>query len=737
MMKSRVETLRDWAMQTRPLKNGSVQPPIAARGSSGVSPITLRAQAIAEMYQRRPVVIQDGELIVGGNPREYIGDGASPKIFGRQNWSSGTVWEQPEQIETFFSEGMLSWAGNHKTLDYDTVFDMGLAGIRSQISTRIKEIKSLAGQDIRGLQFLEALDMVAVGFLEFTKRHAEEAKSLVENLELAQTGTREIGRGSQAARRRWELLEIARICRKIPAQPPESFWEACQCAWFAFLLVPDAPGRLDQYLYPFYKRGIASDEISRDFAKELPSCLWINYFEYVGVEGGVSAHNHLTLAGLTPEGENGVNEVTHLCLEVIEELKLNRPQVGFRWNSKTPRSALEHAVQILRAQTGNPDFCNDDVIVPALERIGVSTVDARNFSLSGCHEVIVTGMSQMGSVEGFVNMSKIVRMALGLEPGLYPPPDMSSIDSFEAFWTHVEGAMKVVSQAAHKASVCRDRQSAKAFDKDLEVSLVTRDCIKNGSGYAEGGARYNFCNWNVIGIANLADSVSAIKSMVFEKHAISLADLRDVLDSNWRDQRQLRTRIMNQSPRYGNDNSVADSLVIRIIDSFRTSLEEYSPYRGGKYILGTTAGGENMHMEFGRITGATPDGRLDGDPLADSVGPAQGRDTNGITAMLNSAAKLPHITLPTATTLNARLDGKLLKGAEGVAKIASLIDGHFTAGGQQLQFNFYDRELLVDAKKHPESYSGLMVRVAGYSAPFVSLWGDLQDEIITRTEHSI
>ena len=393
-------------------------------------------------------------------------------------------------------------------------------------------------------------------------------------------------------------------------------------------------------------------------------------------------------------------------------------------------------MKVLQADTGNPDFCNDEVIVPALERIGVDAVDARNFSLSGCHEIIVTGMAQMGSVEGFVNMAKIARMALGLEPELCPTGDIAGIDSFDALWQRVEGAMKVVAERAHTASVCRDREGAESPEKSLEVSLVTRDCIDNAADYAQGGARYNFCNWNVIGTANLADSLAAIRALVFDDGIATLEDIRDALNTDWRNHRELRTRIMSRTPRFGNDDNGPDGMACRVIESLSHIFRGFTPYRGGSYILGTTAGGENMHMEFGRVTGATPDGRFAGDPLADSIGPAQGRDKRGITAVLNSVAKLPHHLLPTATTLNLKLDRRVLMDDGGVEKIASLIRGHFTSGGQQMQFNFYDREMLLDAKQHPDHYEGLMVRVAGYCAPFVSLWDDLQDEIIARTAHS-
>ena len=400
-----------------------------------------------------------------------------------------------------------------------------------------------------------------------------------------------------------------------------------------------------------------------------------------------------------------------------------------------------------------PDLCNDEQIVPALMHVGVKPEDARDFSLSGCHEVIVTGRAQMGSVEGFVNMPKVLRLVLGLEPGLRRNGDLSGITDFETLWDHLTEAMDFVAEATHEASIHRDRLAAGVMDGDSESanaalaswavtqgllgSLVTRDCIETGRGYFQGGARYNFCNWDVVGVANLADSLVAIRRLVFEERSVTLEDLVRVLTDNWEGHETFRRRILGELPHFGNDIDEVDEEAGRIIEAFSDIMKRRTPFRGGEYILGTLAGGENMHIEFGRVTGATPDGRRAGEPFADSIGAAQGRDRKGVTGLLNSVAKLPHRLLPTAVSLNVKLDPKLLATEEGIEKVAALIQAHFSSGGQQFQFNLVNREMLLEAKRNPEEHSDLMVRVAGYSAPFVSLWDDLQDEIIARTEHEL
>lgn len=687
-------------------------------------PAVLReAKALAHYYRRQALVINDGELIVGTRPGLTFDtdDKVVPAVFGRRSWTN--PWPVSEPAEVFFREGMLSGAGNHTTLHYERIFSSGFLGIINHIEERLTRLSPAEPEYQQKRDFLEALRIVAEGYIDLSNRYSDYAVEL--SLE------------TEDAARKKELETIARNCQCVPAHPPTTFWEACQCAWFSFFFLPDAPGRVDQYLYPCYKQDMENGTLTREFARELLSCLWLKYFESVGATSGVSAHNHLTLGGVKSDGSDASNEITHLCLEVTEELKLLRPQVGVRWHRNIPSTLLKQAVQTLRSRTGNPDFCSDEQIVPALKQIGVSLEDARDFSLSGCHEVIVTGCAQMGSVEGFVNMPKILRMTLGLEPALQSGVDLSNVDSYETFWDRLTESMGRVATIAHEASVSRDRLASEQPGGNLQASLVTLDCIEDAMGYTQGGARYNFCNWDVIGVSNLADSLAAIRMLVFEERELNLEELVGILASDWDGQEPLRRKIVSKYPHFGNDSQDLDELAAKVIETFSRVLKRHMPFRGGEYILGTTAGGENMHIEFGRVTGATPDGRKTGEPLADSLSAAQGRDRSGVTALLNSVAKLPHHLLPTATTLNVKLAPELLDSPPGIEKIAALIEGHFRSGGQQMQFNLVNREMLLDAKRHPEKHGDLMVRVAGYSAPFTSLWEDLQDEIIARTEHEL
>lgn len=727
MLSDRVTAIKDRALRSRNIGDAEaaaihaeIEPEL-----QGLPPVVQQARALAHYLRRQAVTILPGELIIGTRPG-YVTEPETitPQVFGRQAWvpPDPSYWPTPPEVAPFWKAGMLAPAGNHTTLDYTTVFAVGFAGLVERIAERQARLDPRDPDYQRAHDFLTALQTVAEGFMDLSDRYAAAAEGLAAK--------------EPDLTRAAELRTIAANCRWTPQHPPTTFWQACQCAWFAFFFLPDAPGRVDQYLYPCYEREMQAGTLDREFAKELLGCLWLKYFESVGAPSGVSAHNHLTLGGVKPDGSDASNPVTELCLEVTGELGLNRPQVGLRWNANTPRPILRKAVEALRLNRASPDFCNDERIVYALHRAGVSLEDARDFSLSGCHEVIVTGRAQMGSVEGFINMPLILRMALGLEPALLPAGDLATVDGFEALWARLEAAMELVAEAAHQSALGRDAAAADDPGGNLAGSLLVADCIERCQGYTQGGARYNFCNWDIIGTANLVDSLAAIRQLVFVEQFLSLPELVAILDANWEGYEPLRQRVLCDLPHFGNEDAATDALAGRVIETFDGIMKRRTPFRGGCYILGTLAGGENMHIEFGRVTGATPDGRRAGEPVADSIGAAQGRDNAGVTGLLNSVAGLPHHLLPTATTLNVQLDPRLLESDEGLEAVVSLIDTHFRAGGQQLQFAFVNRAILEEAKQHPERHRNLMVRVAGYSAPFTSLWDDLQDEIIARTEHA-
>jgi len=350
----------------------------------------------------------------------------------------------------------------------------------------------------------------------------------------------------------------------------------------------------------------------------------------------------------------------------------------------------------------------------------------------------VTGKSHQGSVEGFINLPKLLEVAIGTDNTIFEiDDDIASINTYDDLFQRLLACMEKTASIVTDVSVSWDTGRAQTHAGGFVQSLTILDCIENCKGYMWGGARYNACNWNIVGLANLADSLMAIKYLVFQKSELSLEDFVEILKADWQGYNSRRFQILRDIPHYGNDNDEVDEIAVEIVTGFSGIFKKYSPYRGGEYVLGTLPGAENMHITFGKTTGATPDGRRKGEPLADTIGPAQGRDRNGPTSMLNSVSKLDHTLMPGAVTLNLKINPKVVADDDGVTKVADLILTHFTAGGQQVQFNMVTKEDLLKAKENPSEYGNIFVRVVGYSAPFNSLGPELQDEIIARTEYSI
>ena len=667
-----------------------------------------RTAAAMEHYcNHAETIIYSGELIVG-----MQGKAEGMNTF-QDPIPESEIQPRPEKLEAFIKQGFFILCGNHQVANYEKVLSVGLRGIVEQIECKL----TTATEDSK--VFLEAMRTFALAMIQYCRRYAATAR-------------KEMSCCNDDLRRK-ELAVIANNCERVIEYPPENFWQACQSLYFTFLLIPDSPGRIDQYLYSYYRQDIDSGCLTEEFAKELLSCLWIKYFEYWGKDHLRSGITHLALGGLTPDGECSVNDLSYLCLEVAEKLEIIRPQIAVRWNQKTPQRFMQRGVELLKKNFGSPDFCNDEQIVPALIKIGISPEDARNFCPSGCHEIMIPGKSQMGSLMGEFNLPKTLNCVLGVDE--MPSGDKIALDElrdWESFYAAWRRVMKDVASKIHELSYFEDSKRAQT-SWGFAGSLLTEGCIERGRGLAQGGAIYNYCNWDAIGIATLADSFMVIKKLVFESKTITLEKLAECLRNNWDGYELLRQQIDFALPRFGNDIREVDAIAAGLIRDVAEALDQYTPYRGGRYTLGTLAGYENAHAVFGQNTGATSDGRLAGEAFPGSLGPAAGRDRDGLTAMLNSVASIPHILLPTSTVVNVTIDPGLLHSEAGMYKTAAAIIAHFGSGGQQLQFTIADRNILSEAQKNPDGYRGLMVRVAGYSARFTSLEKNVQDEIINRT----
>ncbi len=683
-------------------------------------PDVIRAAKTGAHYRRhRAIVVHPGELIIGSRATTNYTPATDISTDGQAYYDFPA---SPPLAQAYLDEGMIITCGNHETIDYDTVLTVGFAGLIDRIDTRLAQIDDTP-TNAEKRNFLAALRITARSHIDFCNRYA----ALAEEHAMA----------AEHPDRRQELETIAANCRRVAAHTPETFWQACQAAWFAFMFAPDSAGRLDQYLYPFYRRDIDTGRLTRDDARELLCCLWAKYQGWLGATEKRTGNHRVTLGGTHADGTDAVNELSWLCLEVTEAMAVSRPQVSVRWHGQMDPAFLARAVTVHQAGMNSVEFCSDEQIVPALMHVGVTQADARNFSLSGCHEVIVTGKSQMGAVEGMVNLPKLVRIALGLEPQLKAEADLATIDSYDALWDAVVAAMAKTAAAMHDHSEHLDSLRAAEPGRALASSLLTEGCIENATSTPAGGAIYNFCNWDAIGIANLADSLAIIRRLVFDERRLTLTQFVDALDKDWEGYEVLRADILACDDHFGNDLDSVDAIAALIIRTLDELIKTKRPFRGGQYILGTLAGYENAHSWFGRSTGATPDGRKAGTAFASSLAAAAGRDHHGPTAMLNSVAKMPHKLLPTSTVTNLSLSGQLLTTDAGADLVASLIRGHFQSGGQQCQLTFHGREELLAARAEPDKHGHVMVRVAGYSAPFVLLDESTQDEIIARTAHSL
>ena len=707
MLSQRIERLKRRALE-EPSPNGSWMP-----HGSWMSPFPdfRRTAEVCRIFAEKGAVrIAADELIVGTIP--LVSRDEEEKA--RAKSVSEPPWEPSEEARRLERNGFVLWGGNHLVADYAEVLKKGWGGIAERIDRKLAEFTEATPEEI---DLLTALRSLAGTWELWTKRHGEAAAAMA----------RECG----DPERRRELEVLAADCLEIASRPAAGFRQACRLLFFVFLLLPDSPGRLDQLLYPYFKRDMEKGVLTREEAKELLAALWIKFFEFHGKDHARSGLVHLALGGLTPDGSGGVNEVSWLCLEVAEELAIIRPQIAVRCYRGMPEDFLRRAVRLLRKNFGSPDFSNDEVIVGALIRIGIAPEDARDYCPSGCNELMIPGKSQMGALEGLFNLPKTLGCLFGLEPlpsgELLKAATPATMAEAMQLWRGVVGELVA---AICRASYAVDRERARW---GFGASLVTENCIDRARTIFNGGALYNFCNWDAIGLAELTDSLAAIDRAVFVDRLLTWDELRELLRSNWDGKETLRLRILREFPHFGNQTLEADAIAAQALEWVAAEFARYTPFRGGRYTLGTLAGYENAHVVFGAVTGATPDGRKAGESFAGSLGPAPGRDRSGVTAMLSSVASLPCELLPTSTVVNIRFYSGLAADDEGVARIAALITTYFAAGGPQLQITLADTATLREAQAHPERFPELMVRVAGYSAKFVSLDKAVQDEVIART----
>ena len=556
--------------------------------------------------------------------------------------------------------------------------------------------------------------------------------------------------------RRAELLSIAENCRIVPAHKPQTFWQAVQMYWFVHLCVTTelnpwdaySPGRFDQHLYPFYKADVESGRLDRDGAKELLECLWVKFNNQpappkVGItlkeSGTYTDFANLNTGGITPDGEDGVNEVSYIILDCMDEMRLLQPSSNVQISRKTPRRFLKRACEISRQGWGQPAFYNTESIVSELLNAGKSLSDARKGGTSGCVETGAFG-NEAYILTGYFNIPKMLELALhdGLDPrtGEQLGPHTGALDTltdfeklFEAFRAQMEHFIDIKVRGSNVIEQLYARYMPAPF-----LSVITNDCIARGLDYNAGGARYNTSYIQGVGIGTITDSLAAVKKYVYEDKAVSLEKLVHALETDFADEPALLAMLKTRAPKYGDDNDYADSIMKRVFTTYLNMVTGRPNMRGGMYrinMLPTTC-----HVYFGEVMQATPNGRRAGKPLSEGISPTQGSDSNGPTAVIRSAAKMDQL-MTGGTLLNQKFTPNVVAGDAGLDHMADLIRAYFDMDGHHIQFNVVDRQTLIDAQNHPEEYKDLIVRVAGYSDHFRNLSKALQDEIIERTEQSL
>jgi trans-4-hydroxy-L-proline dehydratase len=589
---------------------------------------------------------------------------------------------------------------------------------------------------------LKAMKITAKALIDFAERHAEKLLFLAKN--------------EKPGERRKELTELASVCMRVPAHAPETFHEALQYYWFVHLGVITEvnpwdsfnPGRLDQHLYPFYKKGLEDGTLTKEKASELLQAFWIKFNNHpappkVGVtaleSNTYTDFTLINLGGVKPDGTDAVNELTYLILDVIEEMRILQPGTMVQVSSINPDAFIHRALKITKTGFGQPSYFNTDTIIKELLHQGKTIADARKGGCSGCVETGAFG-TECYILTGYFNLAKILEITLhnGKDPasGKQIGPatgDPTTFSIYEDLLSAYNQQLKYFIDIKIRGNnVIED-----LFSKHIPVpflSILIDDCISNATDYNAGGARYNTNYIQGVGLGSITDSLTAIKYHVFDRKSVDFGFLLNALASDFKGHEDLRYDLIYKTPKWGNDNEYADENALKVFEMFHAAVDGRPTVRGGTYrinMLPTTS-----HVYFGSVIGALPDGRKAREPLSEGISPVQGADTVGPTAVLNSAGKIGH-TRTGGTLLNMKFTPSFFDDDQSISKIGSLIRGYFKMEGHHIQFNVVSADTLRDAQKHPEKYRDLIVRVAGYSDYFNDLGTDLQNEIIKRTEQAV
>ena len=638
-----------------------------------------------------------------------------------------------------FTEFMEQRAPGHTVMD-DKIYRKGLLGFKEDIDRSLRNLDYLNDPvAFDKKQELTAMAICADSLIRFAERHAEKA------LQLAQ-------RENDTSKKE-ELQRIADVCSHVPAKPPRDFREALQYYWFVHLGITTelntwdsfSPGHLDRHLYPFYKKGLEDTTLTRERAEELLQCFWIKFNNQpappkVGVTAEESStytdFAQINLGGINEDGSDGVNEVTFLILDVVDRMRLIQPSASLQVSRKNQNDFIKRAAKIIRTGCGQPSVFNADLVVQELVRQGKSVEDARNGGTSGCVEAGAFGKESY-ILTGYFNMPKILELTLNngtdSQTGRKIGPETGNPAGFQTFdelFRAYQKQLRYFVDIKIRGNTIVERLYATHMPAPF-LSIFIDDCIEKGKDYNSGGARYDTSYIQGVGLGTITDSMTAIKYNVYDQNTITMQDLLAMIDSNFEGYERYRQMLLNKTPRYGNDDDYADNIMVDLFNAYYDVIDGRKNTRGGSYrinMLPTT-----VHVYFGSVIGATPDGRKAHEPLSEGVSPVQGADRRGPTAVLKSVAKMDQVRTG-GTLLNQKFTPQLLKDDMDLDNLIHLIRAYFKMDGHHIQFNVVDANTLRAAQKDPDQYRDLIVRVAGYSDYFCDLGKVLQDEIISRTE---
>lgn len=768
--------------------------------TEGKPTIIQRALALEKVLKEMSIHIQDNELIVGnlasvpraapvfpefsvnwieeelnGNPikfedrpgdafqvdpkvkQELIGD-IFPYWRGKTHQDRVNLlvppdtWIAGQEVKGFDVSWLMNSGDGHTIPNYIKVINKGFNAIIEEVKQKLDSLDLADPEDLRKETFLKSVLIVNNAVIKYAERYSKKAAELADK--------------EDDPERKAELYRISEICSNVPANPPRSFQEAIQSLLFTNIAIQlennghsISFGRVDQYLYPFYAKDIQEGSLTKEESLQILNCLWIKLNEFSKLRDwhntkffvGNPLFQNLTIGGQKISGEDAVNELSYLCLASTKKLRMIQPSLTVRYFNGTSEKFLMECTKVIRLGIGMPALFNDEAIIPSMLSIGYSYEDAVDYGITGCVEPSPQGKIGGRFGAGFPNMAKIMELAInnGKDPrtGLVPYPGDGNITDFKSF-DDIMKAFKKQMDYYLKHHVILDNVIDLSWEELIPnpfLSSVIDDCIARGKEIKQGGAKYDFTGGEEVGIACCANSLAAIKKIVFEEKIITSMQLKHALDTNFQDNatvptgEAIRQILLTKGPKFGNDDPEVDSIAADIVRYWATNKMKYKNTRYGKGPIGcffiSSTATVSANVPSGAIIGATPDGRKAGEPISEGISAYRGTDKLGPTALINSIAKIPNVLMPGGQLLNVKINPTSLIGISGLKNLAALIKTLFAKKGFHVQFNVISADTLREALKNPENYQDLIVRVAGYSAYFVTLDPEVQQDIISRTEH--